>query len=384
MANKAIKYRLYPAKEQAVLLAKTFGCCRYIYNKALEWRKAAYDADGTSLRYRDTAYALTAVKRSTPWLREVDSVALQQSLRHLDDAYQAFFAGKGDFPRFKSKRKVRASYTTMCQYPKNGRPTVRVEKQQIHLPVVGDVRTVIHRTAGAFWKLKSATVSMDSAGCFYCSVLYEYDAAIPDIRLNTDHALGLDYKSDGLYVDSEGHCADVPKRFREMQPRIAHEQKELSRKKGFRKGEAKSNNFKKQQLKVNKYYRKAANRRLDKLHKLSTEIANQYDVVCIEDLDMKAMSNKGFGNGKATMDNGWGIFVRLLEYKLEDRGKVLIRVDKWFPSSQLCQCGYKNPVTKDCRVRTIVCPVCGSTYDRDFNAAVNIKKEGLRILLSAA
>lgn len=383
MANKAFKYRLYPTRAQKELLAQTFGCCRYIYNKGLEWRSAAYDADGTSLNYNDTAYALTVIKKSLPWLKAVDSVSLQQALRHLDDAYKSFFSGKGRFPRFKSKKSGRASYTTICQYPKKGRPTVRAEGGHIHLPVIGDMKAVLHRTPADSWKLKSATISRTPSGEYYCSLLYEYEVAVPEAKpLGEASAIGLDYKSEGLYVDSEGRCADMPKRFREMQPRIAHEQKELSRKRGYRKGEAKSNNFKKQQLKVNRRYRKAACQRLDQLHKLSTEIANQYDVVCIEDLDMKAMSNKGFGTGRATMDNGFGLFVRMLEYKLHDRGKTLVKVDKWYPSSQPCQCGYKNPITRNLRIRTITCPVCGAAYDRDINAAVNIRNEGLRILSS--
>ena len=157
------------------------------------------------------------------------------------------------------------------------------------------------------------------------------------------------------------------------------EQRRLYRKKGSKKNEPRSNNYLKQLQKVNKIHRHIANQRLDNLHKISTEIANQYDVVCVESLNMKAMSNKGFGNGKATMDNGYGLFLGLLEYKLANRGKHLVKVDKWFPSSQVChRCGARHPKMKDLRIRTFACE-CGITIGRDLNAAINIKKEGLRI-----
>lgn len=381
MANKAIKYRLYPTADQMRSIAQTFGNCRYVWNQALGWRIAAYDADGTSLTYTDTAFAIAKMKNYIPWLSDADSAALQQTLRHLQTAYDAFFAGRANFPKFKAKHCSRKSYTTPCQYPKSGKPTVRVEDKYIHLPVVGDVPAVIHRKAKDGWKVKSATVSQDKAGNYYCSVLYEYDEGA--ILASAGHkAVGLDYKSEGLYMDSDGICADMPKRFRDSQKKLAKAQRRLSRKKGSRKGEAKSNNWVKQQKRVNKIYRKIANQRSDQLHKRSTEIANQYDVVCIEDLDVKAMANKGFGNGKATNDNGWGMFTRMLEYKMADRGKHLIRVNRWYPSSQTCHmCGHKQKMPTS--VRTYRCPVCGMVFDRDHNAAINILNEGMRIFRAA-
>lgn len=372
--NKAYKYRLYPTKSQAELINKTFGCCRFVYNQALGWRIAAYNADGTSLNYNDTAFGLTQLKKSLPWLREVDSAALQQALRNLQAAYESFFRS-GGFPKFKSKHHSRKSYTTVLT---NG--NIAVGNGFVRLPKIGNVRAVIHREAGPSWKLKSATVSQDSAVDYYVSVLYEYESSVTSVPVDGSlKVIGLDYKSDGLYMDSDGHCADVPKRFRDSQDKLTRSQHVLSRRKGSRKGEPKSSNWQKQHQRVNKIYRKASNQRLDQLHKLSTEIANQYDVVCIETLNMKSMSNKGFGNGKATMDNGWGMFVRMLEYKLRDRGKYLIRVDKWYPSSQLCHiCGHRQKMPAS--VEAYVCPECGMVFDRDWNAAANIRREGIRIL----
>ena len=183
----------------------------------------------------------------------------------------------------------------------------------------------------------------------------------------------MDYKSDGLYADSEGNTADMPHYYRKSEKVIAKEQRKLSKKKLH------SKNWIKQKKKLNKKQRKAANQRLDFLHKDSTQKANEYDAVFIEGLDMKAMSNKGFRNGKATLDNGWGMYTAFLKYKLEERGKKLIRVDKWFPSSQLCSdCGHQNPALKELSVRKWTCPRCGAVHDRDINAALNILHEGMK------
>lgn len=153
---------------------------------------------------------------------------------------------------------------------------------------------------------------------------------------------------------------------------------------GSKKSEEKSNNYLKQLKKVNKIYRHIANQRMGHLHKLSTEIANQYGIVCVETLDMKVMSNKDFGNGKATLDNGFGTFLNMLDYKLTERGKLLIKVDQWYPSSQICsQCGQKHPEMKDLTIRTMECS-CGLSLSRDQNAAINIKREGLRLLTEVA
>ena len=381
MANKAFKYRIYPTTEQQILFAQTFGCCRKVWNLMLSDKQEYYQKTGAILYTTPAQY-----KDTYPYLRDVDSLALANVQLNLQSAYKnCYIDHNAEPPKFKAKHRARKSYTTNCQTSvskKTGelRQTIRVDDDFIHLPVVGDVPSVIHRKADPSWKLKSATVSQDSAGNYYCSILYEYETSVSQCPVNK--SIGFDYKSDGLYMDSDGHCANMPKYFRQSQKKLAKAQKALSRKQGSKKGEPKSANWKKAQHRVNQIYRHTANQRQDYLHKLSTEIANQYDVVCIEDLNMKKMSNKGFGNGKATMDNGWGIFTRFLEYKLQERGKSLIRIDRWYPSSQNCHiCGHrqKMPVTK----RTYVCPSCGMVMDRDYNAAINILHEGLRTLQSA-
>ena len=374
--NKAIKYRLYPTKEQIEYFNKCFGCCRYIYNQGLDWRIKAYNADGTYLNYNDTAFGLTALKRQNPWLREVDSIALQQSLRNLDTAFKNFFnKPKSGFPKFKSLKNSRKSYTTINQ---NGTVAV-IDDKHIRIPKAGVIRAAVHRMPETRWKLKSATVSMDCDGKYYISMLFEYVSCVTPVSVS-NKIIGFDYKSDGLYMDSNGNIGSDHKYFRESHKKLAKEQRKLSRKVGSKKNEPKSKNYIKQQLKVNKIHKHIANQRLDNLHKKSSEIANQFDVACAESLDMKAMSNKGFGNGKATMDNGYGIFLNMLEYKLNDRGKYFIKVDKWYPSSQICcNCGSIHKLSLN--ERTYRCE-CGLVLDRDLNAAINIRNEGLRILQS--
>ncbi len=367
--NKAIKYRIYPTTEQADKFAQTFGCCRKVWNLMLADKIAYYKATGKSLQTTPAQY-----KKEYIFLKEVDSLALANVQLNLQSSYKAFFDKKRNgFPKFKSRKHTRNSYTT-----NNQKGTVAIiDDKYIRLPKIGKVKAVIHRQPDADWIIKSATVSQESDGTFYISVLFEFEKTITQVA-KSDNVIGLDYKSDGLYMDSNGNIGSNHKYYRESHKKLAKEQRRLSRKVGSKKNQTKSNNYLKQLKKVNKIHRHITNQRLDNLHKLSTEIANQYDVVCIESLDMKAMSNKGFGNGKATLDNGYGLFLNMLEYKLSDKGKYFIKVDKWYPSSQLCSCcGIKRKLTLADRIYK--CD-CGLTIDRDYNAAINIKNEGLRLL----
>ena len=317
-------------------------------------------------------------KKDYLYLKEVDSLALANKQKDLQAAFKSRFSKsrkkKNGFPKFKSAKHSRKSYTTNNQ---NG--TVAVFHHAIKLPKIGKVKAVIHRQPSVGWIVKSATISQESDGKFYASVLFAYEEMIVSVPL-TDNAIGLDYASDGLYVDDKGNVGTNHKYYRESHKKLAKAQRRLSRMQGSKKNEPKSNHYRKQYRKVNKIHRHIANQRLDNLHKISTEIANQYDVVCVESLNMRSMSNKGFGNGKATLDNGYGLFLNILEYKLADRGKYFVKVDKWFPSSQICHCcGTIHPEMKDLSIRTMRCD-CGLTMSRDQNAAINIKNEGLRIL----
>ena len=211
-------------------------------------------------------------------------------------------------------------------------------------------------------------------------MLFEYNNFVNTYVADRTNAIGLDYASNGLYIDNNGNIGTNHKYYRESQDKLAKAQHKLSRMQGSKKHEAKSNNYIKQLHKINKIHRHIAHQRLDNLHKISTKIANSYDVVCVESLNMKAMSNKGFGNGKATLDNGYGMFLSMLEYKMFDRNKYFIKIDKWFPSSQIChKCGRLHPELKKLTIRKIICN-CGTIISRDQNAAINILNEGLHIL----
>jgi putative transposase len=373
--NKAIKYRLYPTVEQINMFANTFGCCRKVYNLMLSDKIDYYKETGSMLTTTPAQY-----KKDYPFLKEVDSLALCNVQLNLQAAYKKFFKEKKvGFPKFKSKKHSRKSYTTNNQ---NG--SVAIIGNTIKLPKIGKVKAVIHRQPKTDWKIKSATISQDRDGKFYVSVLFEFEETVVTYVADTTNVIGMDYASDGLYTDHNGNKGSNHKYYRESHSKLAKEQRRLSRKVGSKKGETKSNNYLKQLCKVNKIHKHIANQRLDNLHKKSTEIANQYDVVCVESLNMRAMANKGFGNGKATLDNGYGMFLNMLEYKLADRGKYFIKVDKWYPSSQLCsRCGKRHPEMKDLKIRIMDCE-CGLHMDRDYNAAINIKNEGLRLLKTIA
>ena len=321
--NKAIKYRAYPTTEQSVMFVKTFGCCRKVYNLMLSDKIEGYKATGkfptvTPAKYKD----------EHPYLREVDSLALANKQMDLQEAFRNRFSKSRKkntgFLKFKSAKHSRKAYTT-----NNQKGTVAIiDNSYIKLPKIGKVKAVIHRIPDDSWIIKSATVSQESDGKYYISVLFEFDNAVNSYVADKTNAIGLDYASDGLYVDSNGNVGTNHKYYRESHKKLAKSQRKLSRRQGSKKHEDKSANYIKQLRKVNKIHRHIANQRLDNLHKISTEIANQYDVVCVESLNMKSMSNKGFGNGKATLDNGYGMFLSMLKYKLSDRNKYLIKVDK--------------------------------------------------------
>lgn len=379
MTNRAIKYRAYPTTEQSVMFAKTFGCCRKVYNLMLSDKIESYKSIGKFVTVTPAKY-----KKDYPYLREVDSLALANKQMDLQEAFRNTFSKsrkkKNGFPKFKSAKHSRKSYTT-----NNQKGTVAIiDNRYIKLPKIGKVKAVIHRVPDDSWTIKSATVSQESDGKYYISVLFEFENTVNPYVADKTNAIGLDYASDGLYVDSNGNTGTNHKYYRESHNKLAKAQRKLSRMQGSKKHEVKSNNYIKQLRKVNKIHRHIANQRLDNLHKISTEIANQYDVVCVESLNMKAMSNKGFGNGKATLDNGYGMLLSMLEYKLSDRNKYLIKVDKWFPSSQICHCcGMLHPEMKNLAIRKMTCD-CGLTISRDQNAAINILKEGLRLLTEVA
>ncbi|MEH7413026.1 RNA-guided endonuclease TnpB family protein [Priestia megaterium] len=363
--HKAYKFRIYPTKEQKIVLHKTFGCVRFVYNKMLAERIDTFE------RLKDDKEKLKKIKHPTPakykkefeWLKEVDSLALANAQLNLDKAYKALFKGNAKFPKFKSRRH-KQSYTTNVV---NG--NIELLDGHIKLPKLKQVKIKQHRQIPSESTIKSCTLSMSASGKYYVSILtvYEKDIAGKEIK----KVEGLDFAMDGLFVDSEGKKANYPKFYRQMLDKLATEQRKLSRKK---KG---SSNWKKQRVKVAKLHEKVANQRKNFLHQKSKELVSTLDAIAIEDLNMKAMS-KTLKFRKSVADNAWGMFITFLQYKLADQGKQLIKIDKWFPSTKMCSnCGSVNEVKLSERVYQCV---CGLHLDRDHNSALNIKKEGIRLL----
>lgn len=368
MMNRAYKFRIYPTDAQEILLSKTFGCCRFIYNRMLDDKICEYRETGKMKRTTPAMY-----KKEFPWLKEVDSLALANVQLHLESAYKKFFREpKTGFPKFKSKHKSRQSYTTNVV-----KGNIRLFENRLKLPKLGEVRIKVHREINEGFRLKSVTISRESTGKYFASLLYEStECESQAVCKKTEDMkiLGIDYAMDGMAVFSDERKCEYPKFFRESEEKLAKEQRKLSR---CRRG---SSNYQKQKRKVALCHEKIRNQRKDYHHKLSHQITREYDAVSVEDLDMKAMSTS-LHFGKSVMDNGYGMFRDMLVYKLREQGKELIKIDRFFPSSKKCSvCG---AVKKELKLseRIYRC-TCGSELDRDVNAAINIREEGRRILMA--
>ena len=374
MANRAYKFRIYPNDAQKILFARTFGCVRMVYNHWLNRKIKQYEENKANVTYTVCAKEMAEMKKTEAYafLREVDSIALQQSLRHLDTAFQNFFKQPTTgFPRFKSKKRNKSSYSTICI---NG--NITISNEYLKLPKIGQVRLKQHRAVPNGYRLKSVTVSQTPGGKYYASILFQYEDQVQEKEKEMQRFLGLDFSMHELYRDSNGNEPAYPRYYRKAEKKLAREQRRLSK---MQKG---SNNRSKQRIKVAKLHEKVSNQRKDFLHKQSRQITNAYDCICIEDLDMKAMS-RSLNFGKSVSDNGWGMFTTFLKYKLEEQGKKLVKVDKFFASSQICSaCGYKNTKTKNLALRKWDCPQCGIHHDRDVNAAINIRNEGMRLVIA--
>ena len=372
LRHKAYKFRIYPNKDQQVLLAKTFGSVRLVYNHYLDMKTKTYEESGKSLSYTKCAADLVDLKKEKPFLKEVDSIALQQALRHLDTAFQNFFRDKSKgYPKFKSKKNHHYSYSTVCV-----NNNIKLENSVLTLPKIGKIRIKQHRTIPEGYTLKSATISRTPTGKYFASILFEYEVSIQPAEL--DNIIGLDFSMHDLFVSSEEdmqvdeqflHC------YRKALDKLAREQRILShRNRG-------SKRYDKQRKKIALLHEKIANQRKDYLHKLSRQITNAYDLICVEDLNMQGMS-QALNFGKSVADNAWGMFLRYLGYKAEELGKKLVKIDKWFASSKMCHvCGYIHEELT-LSSRKWKCPACQTEHDRDKNAAQNIKAEGMRMVFA--
>jgi len=368
--EKAYKFRLYPNSEQEAQIQRTFGCCRFTFNHFLSRRIETYKDSGKTLSYNDSSAALTMLKRELPWLREVDATALQSSLRDLDSAYQNFFrrvnqGEKPGFPNFKSKKNRHRSYKA-----KLVGNNISVHDRHVKLPKLGLVRAAISKQVQG--RILNATVSQSPSGKYYISICCT-DVNIPQYPA-TGATVGLDMGLKDLVVTSDGAVHPNHRHIRQSEKKLAKAQRELSRK------SIGGNNRERARIRVARIQEKIANQRNDALHKLTTALVRDYDVICVEDLNIKGIvRNRRLA--KSISDASWSELIRQLRYKCEWQHKALVKVDRFYPSSQICSvCGHRNAGTKNLSVREWRCPNCGSQHDRDGNAANNILKEGLRLL----
>ena len=364
---KAYKYRIYPNKQQAEQIQKTFGCCRFVYNQTLAYRKELYETKKESMSRIDcNNWKNRVLKVKYEWLQEVDKYALDNAVINMYFAYQKFFKEHIGFPKFKSKRKNKKSYKTNYT---NRNIEVSFENNKIKLPKLKWIRAKVHREFVG--KIKSATVSQVPSGKYFVSILVETEH-IP--MKESDNSVGIDLGIKDLLITSDGEKFDNIRTTKRYEDKLAKEQRKLSHKvKG-------SNNWNKQRIKVARIHEKIHNTRIDNLHKISHQLISENQVIVSEDLAVSNMI-KNHNLAKSISDCGWYELVRQIAYKAKWNNRQYIKIGKYVPSSQTCNvCGYINKDTKDLSVREWICPQCRTVHDRDINAAINILNAGMKML----
>lgn len=374
LQHKVYKFRLYPDERQEILISKTIGCSRFIYNHFLALWNEEYSKTGKGLTYPACSAMLPQMKKNaeTSWLKEVDSIAIQSSVKNLSDSFSRFFKKQNNRPQLNSKKNPIQSYTT-----KNVNNSIAIRDNLLKLPKLGYVKFAKNQEPNG--RVLNATIRKNSSGKFFVSILCEEEISeLP----KTNSAIGIDLGITDFAILSGGQKIDNNKFTSKMEKKLKREQRKLSRRALLAKKRGinlfKAKNIQKQKHKVAKLHERVMNQRNDFLNKLSTEIIKRYDMICIEDLNIKGML-RNHKLAKSISGVSWSSFVTKLQYKANWYGREIIKVDKWFPSSQICsECGY-NDGKKTLSIRDWSCSICHTHHDRDINTSINILTEGLRI-----
>lgn len=366
---KSIKLRLYPNKKQQTLINKTFGCTRFVYNHYLDKKIKTYKNENKNISCNQASKDLTLLKKELIWLKDVDKFSLQNSLKDLNQAYENFFKNDFGFPKFRSKNKSKKSYKT--NFTNNN---IEIFENYIKLPKLGKVKYKDNSFIKG--KILNVTISQSKTGKYFAAITYE--KKIKEFR-KTGSEIGIDLGLIDFCILSNGTKVSNPRYYKKLEQKLVKEQKKLSKKQKLALDSNKKlsdcKNYQKQKIKVAKIHEKIANKRADFLHKLTTNIVKNHDLICIEDLNVKGMvKNKKLA--KSISDVSWSEFIRQLSYKCEWYRKILIKVNRYYPSTKTCSCCGHKIENLTLSNRVWICPTCNTFHDRDINAAINILNEG--------